>query len=101
MAALHSAAPEDKSFLVAWALLDQQVQQQKEKYKMNSKTNTFRYSERRLTKVIEAARVEERFQISSWGSEEGQHDYDRLKFTVQLHAAVLLSDEDREKVALS
>jgi ATP synthase F1 complex assembly factor 2 len=39
---------------------------------------------------MQAARVEEEFQIESWGVVEGQHDYDRLNCSVQMHAAVLL-----------
>lgn len=37
----------------------------------------------------------EEFHIRAWGLEKGQHDYDRLECTVQLHAAVLLSDSLR------
>jgi hypothetical protein len=36
--------------------------------------------------------LEEELQMSSWGLVDGQHDYDGLNCTVQLHAAVLLTD---------
>lgn len=39
-----------------------------------------------------ACRVEEEFQISSWGLVEGQHDYDRLNTSIQLHAAEFATD---------
>ena len=39
----------------------------------------------------EASRVEEEFQISCWGLVEGQHDYDRLNSSVQLHSASLFA----------
>jgi ATP synthase F1 complex assembly factor 2 len=91
LTALHSAASEAKSFWVAWALLDQQVQVQDEQETEQPQQTTSPFA-KDLTKAIEAARVEEEFQISSWGLVEGQHDYDRLNCAVQLHAAVLLSD---------
>jgi chaperone required for assembly of F1-ATPase len=40
---------------------------------------------RELPKAIGAARLEEEFQMSSWGLVEGQYDYDRL---IQLYRAV-------------
>jgi ATP synthase F1 complex assembly factor 2 len=91
LTALHSAASEAKSFWVAWALLDQQQVQQHEQEIEQPEPTTSPFA-KDLTKAIEAARVEEEFQISSWGLVEGQHDYDRLNCSVQLHAAVLLSD---------
>jgi ATP synthase F1 complex assembly factor 2 len=39
-----------------------------------------------MTKAVEAARVEEEFQISSWGLVEGGHDYDRLNCSIQLRS---------------
>jgi ATP synthase F1 complex assembly factor 2 len=89
LTALHSATSEAKSFFVAWALLDQQQQEVQNQEETKQTTSPFAKD---LTKAIEAARVEEEFQISSWGLVEGQHDYDRLNCTVQLHAAVLLTD---------
>jgi chaperone required for assembly of F1-ATPase len=90
LTALHSATSEAKSCLVAWALLDQQQQEvqnqnQEEREQPQQTTSPFAKD---LTKAIEAARVEEKFQISSWGLVEGQHDYDRLNCTMQLHAAI-------------
>jgi chaperone required for assembly of F1-ATPase len=91
LTALHSAASEAKSFFVAWALLDQQKQEEQVQKQEQSQQTTSPFA-KDLTKAIEAARVEEEFQISSWGLVKGQHDYDRLNCTVQLHAAVLLTD---------
>ena len=79
---LHSIAAEAKSFWIAWALLNPHQQQQDE--------NIMPF--RDIAHAIEAARVEEEFQISQWGLVEGQHDYDRLNCSVQLTAAVLLKD---------
>ena len=71
LAALHSACLESKSFLVAAAMLTQHYDAR------DAQT---------------ACRVEEEFQIDSWGMVEGQHDYDRLNATVQLTAASILAD---------
>jgi chaperone required for assembly of F1-ATPase len=60
---------EAKSFFVAWALLDQHQQEEAQQT-----TSPFAKD---LTKAIEAVRVEEEFQISSWGLVEGQHDSKR------------------------
>ena len=45
-----------------------------------------------LQPAVEAARVEEEFQISIWGMVEGGHDYDRLNCAVQIQAATVLKD---------
>jgi ATP synthase F1 complex assembly factor 2 len=88
LTAMASCASEAKSFWVAWALVNQHSQQQEQQEKQQSESPFHKD----LTKAVEAARVEEEFQISSWGLVEGQHDYDRLNCTVQLHGAVLLCD---------
>jgi hypothetical protein len=83
----------------------QQVQrvqdQQHEQEETEQPEETMSTFAKDLTKAIDAARVEEEFQISRWGLVEGQHDYDRLNYIVQLHAAVLLRDSisNRERVA--
>jgi len=41
-------------------------------------------------KAVMASRVEEEFQIESWGLVEGGHDYDRLNCSVQVYAATSL-----------
>ena len=41
-------------------------------------------------KAVMASRVEEEFQIESWGLVEGGHDYDRLNASIQIHAATVL-----------
>jgi ATP synthase mitochondrial F1 complex assembly factor 2 len=40
--------------------------------------------------AVKAARIEEEFQIEIWGMVEGQHDYDRLNCSIQMHAAHFL-----------
>ena len=71
--ALHSMAAEAKSFFIAAGLL------------LNSQNWS-------VASAMEAARVEEEFNIANWGLVEGGHDYDRLNCSVQLHAAVVLKD---------
>ena len=76
LTALNAVAAETKSFLVAYALLHPSSP----------------FSEKEgLSKAIQAARVEEEFQIESWGLVEGQHDYDRLNCAVQIRSAKLLT----------
>jgi ATP synthase F1 complex assembly factor 2 len=41
--------------------------------------------------AVEAARVEEEFNIECWGLVEGGHDYDRLNCSIQMHAASFLA----------
>jgi ATP synthase F1 complex assembly factor 2 len=69
LTALSSVASEAKSFLVGMALLSGGTQPDA---------------------AVEAARVEEEFQISNWGLVEGGHDYDRLNCSIQIRAAHLL-----------
>jgi ATP synthase F1 complex assembly factor 2 len=76
LTAMHSMAAEAKSFWIALALL----LESKDGWSMD------------VPSAIEAARVEEEFNIASWGLVEGGHDYDRLNCSVQLHAARLLKD---------
>jgi ATP synthase F1 complex assembly factor 2 len=69
LTALSVVASEAKSFFAATALL----------------SGTLDPNE-----AAEAARIEEEFQISIWGMVEGQHDYDRLNCSIQMHAAHML-----------
>lgn len=75
LAALHAACAETKSFLTSAALLVASLTPEQ---------------------ALEACRAEEEYQINNWGLVEGQHDYDRLNGSIQLHAVVLL----RETLAL-
>jgi ATP synthase F1 complex assembly factor 2 len=68
LVAFSSMCAQAKSFLVAWAVLEPD--------------SPFK----EMTKAVEAARVEEEFQISSWGLVEGGHDYDRLNCSIQLRS---------------
>ena len=69
LTALSVVAAEAKSFLAATALLSRGLLPKQ---------------------AAEAARVEEEFQIAIWGMVEGQHDYDRLNCSIQMHAAHML-----------
>ena len=80
LTALNAVAAETKSFLLAYAVLHP------ESPFSHSSTN-----EDNLAHAIRAARVEEEFQIESWGLVEGQHDYDRLNCSVQVRSAKLLA----------
>jgi ATP synthase F1 complex assembly factor 2 len=69
LTALSVVAAEAKSFLAATALLSRGLLPMQ---------------------AADAARVEEEFQITIWGMVEGQHDYDRLNCSIQMHAAHML-----------
>jgi ATP synthase mitochondrial F1 complex assembly factor 2 len=66
---LYVACAEAKSFWIAAAIVTQHVD---------------------AIAAQTAARVEEEFNIASWGLVEGQHDYDRLNSAVQLRSVSLL-----------
>jgi ATP synthase mitochondrial F1 complex assembly factor 2 len=70
LTALYVACAEAKSFGIAAGIVTQQLSA--------------------VPEAQTAARVEEEFNIASWGLVEGQHDYDRLNSAVQLRATALL-----------
>jgi ATP synthase F1 complex assembly factor 2 len=76
LVALHSICMQAKSFMVGVALLEQ--------HHLDSPFDD-------MSKAMDASRVEEEFQIANWGLVEGQHDYDRLNCSVQLHSAQILA----------
>jgi ATP synthase F1 complex assembly factor 2 len=80
---LHACAAEAKSFWLAWSLLmhQQQTQQQQQSSLMVD-----------LEGAIQAARVEEEYQIANWGLVEGGHDYDRLNSSIQIRSARAMLD---------
>jgi ATP synthase mitochondrial F1 complex assembly factor 2 len=69
LTALSSAATEAKSMLCAMSLMTGGLSPKD---------------------AVRAARIEEEFQIEIWGMVEGQHDYDRLNCSIQMHAAHFL-----------
>lgn len=73
LAAFASICSQGKSFLLGWAVLES--------------GSPFK----EITDAIEASRVEEEFQISSWGLVEGGHDYDRLNCSIQMNSAEVFS----------
>jgi ATP synthase F1 complex assembly factor 2 len=72
---LYALCSETKSLLLSLAILLDHYQEKQS-----------------LQEAVEAARVEEEFQISCWGMVEGGHDYDRLNCAVQIQSAVFLTD---------
>jgi ATP synthase F1 complex assembly factor 2 len=99
LAALHSVAAEAKSFLVASYMILQHAaaahhHPQQPHDESEDATTASRQSRRKNRKqlpvvqtAIDAARVEEEFQISNWGLVEGGHDYDRLNCSIRIRAA--------------
>lgn len=85
LTAVHAMASEAKSFCMAMALMNSTHGRQA------TTTTTDDFPLVSVDQVIQAARVEEEFQIANWGLVEGGHDYDRLNCSVQLHSAVFLT----------
>lgn len=86
LVALNSIATQAKSFLIAFSMLEGaglSIAGDEESAAKAPFTD--------IAQASEASRVEEEFQISVWGLVEGQHDYDRLNSSVQLHSASLFS----------
>lgn len=73
LAAFSSICSQAKSFLLGWAMLESGSPIEE------------------MAQAIEASRVEEEFQIASWGLVEGGHDYDRLNCSIQLNSAEVFS----------
>lgn len=91
LVALNSIASQAKSFLIAFAMLESAGLAISSNDEENSNTNALPAPFSDVAQASEASRVEEEFQISCWGLVEGQHDYDRLNSSVQLHSASLFS----------
>jgi ATP synthase F1 complex assembly factor 2 len=83
LAAMQAATMEAKSFIIGMALTSGSL---------NSHIQADIPFADDTAKAVVAARIEEEFQIESWGLVEGQHDYDRLNSSIQIHSAVLLSN---------
>ena len=92
LVALNSIASQAKSFLIAFAMLESAGLAFSSKSATTSDASSLSaapFSD--VAQASEASRVEEEFQIGVWGLVEGQHDYDRLNCSVQLHSANLLA----------
>jgi len=87
LVALNSIATQAKSFLIAFAMLESAGLSVGTPAGGTASTVPFAD----VAKASEASRVEEEFQISVWGMVEGQHDYDRLNCSIQLHSANLFA----------
>ena len=82
LTALYSACAESKSFFIGAALIHDA---------MNASSSEDDRAVRDGKWAVEAARVEEEFNIECWGLVEGGHDYDRLNCSIQMHAASFLA----------
>lgn len=90
LVALNSIATQAKSFLIAFAMLESAVVSISDNdYTTTSGSLLTPFTD--VAQASEASRVEEELQISVWGLVEGQHDYDRLNSSVQLHSASLFA----------
>jgi ATP synthase F1 complex assembly factor 2 len=92
LVALNSIATQAKSFLIAFCMLESAG------LSLPGRDGTILTGDDAVpapfadvAQASEASRVEEEFQISCWGLVEGQHDYDRLNSSVQLHSASLFA----------
>jgi len=85
LTAMQAVTMEAKSFIIGMALISGTIHTSS-----SSSNNTIPFIDD-IFKAVTAARVEEECQIESWGLVEGQHDYDRLNTSIQLHSAILLS----------
>jgi ATP synthase mitochondrial F1 complex assembly factor 2 len=82
LTALYSACAESKSFFIAAAMIYEASQHAKGERKAATRDPKW---------AVQAARVEEEFNIEMWGLVEGGHDYDRLNSSIQMHAASFLA----------
>lgn len=78
LTALYSACAESKSFFIGAAMIFEATQHAKGECKAVTRDPKW---------AVQAARVEEEFNIEMWGLVEGGHDYDRLNSSIQMHAA--------------
>jgi ATP synthase F1 complex assembly factor 2 len=90
LVAFHAICSQAKSFLVALAVLEQ-GHASSHTSKSSELLPLLPFKGDLLSKAIQASRVEEEFQIASWGLVEGGHDYDRLNCSIQLHSAHFLA----------
>lgn len=81
LAAMQAVTTEAKSFLVGIACVNAALDNSSKDGKRNPFT-------KETKKVVTASRVEEEFQIETWGLVEGGHDYDRLNCSIQIHSAM-------------
>jgi len=90
LVALNSIAAQAKSFLIAFSMLESAgMYIANDDGTITTDASSTPFSD--ITQASEASRVEEEFQIGVWGLVEGQHDYDRLNSSVQLHSASLFA----------
>ena len=82
LTALYSACAESKSFFIGAAIIFEATQHAKGECQVTTRDPKW---------AVQAARVEEEFNIEMWGLVEGGHDYDRLNSSIQMHAASLVA----------
>jgi ATP synthase mitochondrial F1 complex assembly factor 2 len=91
LVALNSINSQSKSFLVGFSILDARKGKELSGGSSSSSSTPISPYFVDLNKAVEASRVEEEFQISSWGLVEGGHDYDRVNCSIQLFSANLFA----------
>lgn len=108
LSALYSACAESKSFFIGAALIHEAMNgiaggggRGADDESGTTATSTATKEEGGMKRngaiirdgkwAVEAARVEEEFNIECWGLVEGGHDYDRLNCSIQMHAASFLA----------
>lgn len=89
---MYSMTAEAKSFWIALSLLENGRRHDNSTASVDTSSKSQQNWSWDVTKAMEAARVEEEFNIANWGLVEGGHDYDRLNCSVQLRAAVFVKD---------
>lgn len=96
LTALHGITHEAKSFWLGWALL---MSSKNAAASSSSSSPSLllsmfenHHGKDAVAQAVQAARIEEEFQIENWGLVEGGHDYDRLNTSVNLGAARLLCE---------
>jgi len=84
LTAMQAITMEAKSFLIGMAVIRGVTSLSSSGYLISGPfaVNTL--------KAVKASRVEEEFQIKSWGLVEGNHDYDRLNSSIHIHSACVL-----------
>jgi ATP synthase mitochondrial F1 complex assembly factor 2 len=90
LAAMQAVTTEAKSFLVGSACLHAALDcsTTPSSTASTSTDGTLNPFKKETKKAVKASRVEEEFQIETWGLVEGGHDYDRLNCSIQIHAAM-------------
>jgi len=96
LTALYSACAESKSFFIGAALIHDAMKKEEAASGGGAPAGIARDGKW----AVGAARIEEEFNIESWGLVEGGHDYDRLNCSIQMHSASFLAQAVANSEAL-